>query len=432
MRILHLADLHLGRALGDLSREAEQRALVDELITLADELCLDAVLLAGDVFDAFTPPAWAEDLFFELLDGLAAGGTRAVLVIAGNHDSGLRLAAAEPLARRLGIVLAGDVGTPIRSFDGGGGRVVLRALAPQVVRVEIPGASAPLVAGLLPFLSEAKVARVEGEASLADLHGDTARYAQRLAAEVSARAALLEPDSVRVLLLHQFVSGGISSDSERRLRILAPYDLAASALPAGLDYIALGHLHRPQAILGSPSPAAYAGSPIAYSFSESGQEKRAVLVEIEPGRPATLRSIPLSSGRPLQIWIVRSLDEAFTRARAAELDDPIVEVRIDLGRPLPPADADLLFNLGRGATPFMPGVTVLSVRDLHDPERGSLDAGASAENAELSVEALFRELWTRKHGEAPDEATVAELLDALLASTREEESPPRPEREGSS
>ena len=83
MRILHLADLHLGRALGELSREAEQRALVNEIITLADELDVAATLIAGDVFDAFTPPAWAEDLFFELLDGLAAGGTRAVLVIAG-------------------------------------------------------------------------------------------------------------------------------------------------------------------------------------------------------------------------------------------------------------------------------------------------------------------------------------------------------------
>ncbi len=88
MRILHLADLHLGRALGELSREAEQRALVNEIITLADELDVAATLIAGDVFDAFTPPAWAEDLFFELLDGLAAGGARAVLVIAGNHDSG--------------------------------------------------------------------------------------------------------------------------------------------------------------------------------------------------------------------------------------------------------------------------------------------------------------------------------------------------------
>lgn len=429
MRILHLADLHLGRALGELSREAEQRALVDELISLADQLEVSATLIAGDVFDAYTPPAWAEDLFFELLDGLAAGGTRAVLVIAGNHDSGLRLAAAEPLARRLGIVLAGEVGEPLRSFDGGGGRVKISALAPQVVRVEIPGADAPLTCGLLPFLSEARVARSD-EGALADLRADTARYGQRLEAELAARAALLDPGSARVLLMHQFLSGGAPSDSERRLRILAPHDLAASALPAGVDYIAVGHLHRPQSVGGSPSPAVYAGSPIAYSFSESGQAKRAVLVEIVPGKPASVSSVPLSSGRPLEIWVVRSIDEAVARAREAELSGPIVDVRIDLGRALPPAEADLLFNLGRGGTPFLPGVTVLSVRDLHDPRRSALDAGAAGDNPELSIEELFRELWTRRHGEAPDAETVAELMDALLASGREQEGAARPEPEG--
>ena len=90
MRILHVSDLHFGRFLGDLSREAEQRALVNEIVQIADEEGAAVTLIAGDVFDAFTPPAWAEELFFELIDGLAAGGTRAVAVIAGNHDSGLR------------------------------------------------------------------------------------------------------------------------------------------------------------------------------------------------------------------------------------------------------------------------------------------------------------------------------------------------------
>src|SRR5829696_3826015 len=119
MRILHVSDLHLGRALGELSRELEQRALVDEIIEAADAHEVALTLIAGDVFDAFTPPAWAEELFFELLDGLAAGGTRAVAVIAGNHDSGLRLAAAEALARRLGIILVGEVDQPIRGYDQG-------------------------------------------------------------------------------------------------------------------------------------------------------------------------------------------------------------------------------------------------------------------------------------------------------------------------
>src|SRR6185369_9128081 len=231
-------------------------------------------------------PAWAEDLFFELIDGLARGGRRAVAVIAGNHDSGLRLAAAEPLARRLGILLAGDVGEPLRGHDAGAAEVRVVPIAPQVARIEVPGADAPIIAGLLPFLSEARVAREGDPGPLADLRGDGSRYAARLAAEVAARSAFTERDAVRVLMLHQHVTGGTSSDSERRLRIGPLGDLDASAIPAGLDYVALGHLHRPQAIPGSASPACYAGSPIAYSFSEADQIKRAVLIDTAKGRPA--------------------------------------------------------------------------------------------------------------------------------------------------
>jgi exonuclease SbcD len=424
MRLLHVSDLHLGRALGDLSREPEQRDLVGELIAAADDLEVALTLISGDVFDGFCPPAWAEDLFFELLDGLAAGGQRAVAVIAGNHDSGLRLAAADPLARRLGIVLAGDVGEPCVGFDGGGDRVQVTPLAAQVVRIAVPGAEAPIIAGLLPFLSEARVARDGGSGALAAPRDDRARYEKRLAAEIAARSRFTEPGAVRVLALHQHVAGGASSDSERRLRLGPVGDLDASAIPAGLDYVALGHLHRPQAIVGSASPACYAGSPIAYSFSEADQRKRAVLIDAAPGRPAKITSVPLGSGRPLEIWTVRSIDEA--RARAARADaesaSPIVEVRADLGRRLDPAEGTALFRLGRAsAAPFLPGVTVVAVRDLHDPIRRDADAGTSAPRPDLSAPELFRELWMKKHGAEPDDETVGELCGALLDVARADE-----------
>jgi exonuclease SbcD len=407
MRLLHVSDLHLGRGLGDLSREAEQRAVVSEIADLARGLDVAITLISGDVYDAFTPPAWAEDLFFELLDGLAAGGRRAVAVIAGNHDSGMRLAAADPLARRLGIVLAGDVDTPLRGHDGGGGAVRVTPLAPQVARIDVPGAEAPIVAGLLPFFSEARVARGPGaRAGLASNAEDTSRYAERIVREIDARAAVRVPGAVHVLAMHQLVTGGIESDSERRLRLGAIGDLDASAIPAGLDYVALGHLHRPQAVAGAGSPALYAGSPIAYSFSEAGQEKRAVLVDVVPGRPAAISDLPLRAGRPLEIWEIRDVDDAVARARKPRDAQPIVEVRADLGRPLTAADGDALFAL--------PNVQVLAVRDRFDRGAGALAARPGEELPEMRVEDLFRELWLRKHGDAPDEATMAELASALM------------------
>jgi exonuclease SbcD len=410
MRLLHVSDLHLGRGLGDLSREAEQRAVVAEIIAAAAGHEVALTVVSGDVFDAFTPPAWAEDLFFELLDGLAAGGRRAVAVIAGNHDSGLRLAAADPLARRLGILLAGDVGDPLRGHDGGAGAVRVVPLAPQVARLEVPGAEAPIIVGLLPFLSEARVAR-EGGAELAHRADDGGRYAQRLVGELHARAAHREAGAVNVLALHQFVSGGTPSDSERRLRLGAFGDLDASAIPEGLDYVALGHLHRPQTIVGAGSLAVYAGSPIAYSFSEAGQAKRAVLVEVTPGRAAVLTDVPLVGGRPLEIWGITSLEEARARAEGKRDREAIVEIRAQLGRPLGAGDGDALFAL--------PGVTVFSVRDLFDAPASELSARAGDALPEMRVEELFRELWSRKHSADPDAATMDELTSALLALTRE-------------
>src|SRR5262249_55321532 len=159
----------------------------------ARELDVALTLVSGDVFDTFTPPAWAEDLFFELLDGLAQGGSRAVAVIAGNHDSGVRLAAADPLARRLGIVLVRDARDSIAPYDAGRSVVRVEPLAPQVARIEIPHVATPAVVGMLPFLSEAKVARDEADTRLADERGARDRYAARLAAELGARAAHARP-----------------------------------------------------------------------------------------------------------------------------------------------------------------------------------------------------------------------------------------------
>jgi DNA repair protein SbcD/Mre11 len=414
VRVLHVSDLHLGRSLGDLSREPEQRALVGELTTLARELDVALTVIAGDVFDAFTPPAWADDLFFELLDGLAMGGRRAVAVIGGNHDSGVRLSAADPLARRLGIVLAGDPNDTLQGHDGGGSEVRVTPLAAQVARIEVPGAGAPIVVGLMPFLSEARVAREADSRDLADGAADTARYARRLSSELAARAAHRERGAAHLLVMHQYVTGGVSSDSERRLRVGALADIDGSALPAGLDYVALGHLHRPQPVPFAPSIAVYAGSPIAYSFSEVGQEKRAVLVDIEPGRAVRLSDVPLSSGRPLEIWRVASAEEALDLAAACAGRRPIVELRADFGRRLSQAESDAFFTLENAS--------IVAVRDAFELTEAEL-ARAPDEPPELRVEELFSDLWVRRHGSQPDAETLRELASAVLAITGAETAP---------
>ena len=260
---------------------------------------------------------------------------------------------------------------------------------------------------LLPFLSEARVARdPEADAkrsSAPHVDGDAARYAAaRLAAEARARADVRHEGLPHVLVMHQYVTGGLPSDSERRLRVGALSDLDASSIPAGLDYVALGHLHRPQEVVGAASPSFYAGSPIAYSFSEAGQDKRAILVEaLGRSKPAKVRDVRLTSGRALEIWPVRSIEEARERAGRSSEHAPIVDVRADFGRRLGGAEAEALFTL--------PNVSVASVRDLFvpidAPREIAIDDGADA-----PVEELFRELYKRRIGKDPDDADVAELV----------------------
>ena len=107
MKILHTADWHLGKRLNEFSRIEEQREVLDEICRIAEEQEADAVLIAGDLYDTFSPSNDAIELFYKTLHRLAAGGKRAVIGIAGNHDSPDRIDAPDPLARACGIILAG-------------------------------------------------------------------------------------------------------------------------------------------------------------------------------------------------------------------------------------------------------------------------------------------------------------------------------------
>ncbi len=371
-----------------------------ELIAAADELEVALTLISGDVFDSWNPPAWAEDLFFELIDGLAAGGRRAVAVIAGNHDSGLRLAAAEPLARRLGIVLAGNVGEPCRGFEGGGDRVRVTPLAAQVVRVEVPGADAPIIAGLLPFLRGPGRARRRSQAARRS-------PGRRLALRRAPRRGDRRPLRLHGARRRPRADDAPARDRRRLERQRAPPPHRAPRRSRRLGHPRRARLRRARA----PPPAAsdrrlrVARSlrRLAYRVlvlgGRSDQARRAH--RHGPRAPAKIKSVNLGSGRPLSIWTVTSIDEARARAERADAENlsPIVEVRANLGRRLDPEEGAALFDLGRprssGAegAPFLPGVTVVAVRDLHDPSRRELSRATATEPLRaLGRRALLRAL----------------------------------------
>ncbi|HBP37565.1 MAG TPA: exonuclease sbcCD subunit D, partial [Clostridiales bacterium] len=279
MRILHTADWHLGRSLEQYSRLEEQAAFLDELQQICDREAVDLLLICGDVFDTYNPPAAAENLFYDALERLAGQGRRAVVAIAGNHDNPDRLAAAAPLAYRHGVILLGypssDVGL-LRQRNHGWPDSVEDA-GPGYLKIRPAGAGCAATLITLPYPSEARLA------ALAERQTDESRVQLNYSAKIGQLLGRLaeahfSAGTVNLIAAHLFMQGGWTSDSERTLQMGAAMLVDPSVLPPATQYAALGHLHRPQGVAGSPVPARYAGSPLAYSFSEADYAKSVCLV----------------------------------------------------------------------------------------------------------------------------------------------------------
>lgn len=343
MRILHTSDWHLGRTLEGRDRLPEQREFIDELCAIVADERVNLVLVAGDVFDGVNPSAAAERLYFDALERLSAGGRRGVIVVAGNHDSPDRIFAANPLAMRHGVSL---IGRPGDELPPGGPVDGVHRLAggPGWLEVAVPGVPETAVVCTLAYPSEARLNEVIG-ATLADEDAQQAAYSARVAAFLATTGQNFAADKVNLVVGHFFATGGWMSDSERQIQLGGALAVEPRALPANASYIALGHLHRPQAVGGSPAPCRYSGSPLAYSFSEADQQKEVVLVDAGPGRTTSVRPIKLACGYPLKRHTVGSIAEAAAWCGDAANHPAWVELEVRAEQPLSADDAAHLRHL---------------------------------------------------------------------------------------
>ncbi|MGI6358661.1 MAG: exonuclease SbcCD subunit D [Bacillota bacterium] len=335
MRILHTSDWHLGRALEGHNRQPEQEQFVDEICALAADQAVHLVLIAGDVFDNYNPPAWAEQLFCDALDRLSQSGRRAVAVIAGNHDSPDRLSAVRPLATNQGIVIAGLPLEQPLLFSRPRATERVRALAQGEgwLELAVPGCEHTAILSLLPYPSESRLGRLLSE----DLEEYSLRdaYSQMVNEILQRQAAHYRGDTINLAVSHLFVQGGSASDSERPIQVGGACTVAVDHLPAAAQYIALGHLHRPQQLKSAPAPAYYSGSPLAYSFSEANQSKAVYLVDVQPGQAAAVTAIPLQSGIPLERWTcTQGLEEAWQRIDNRQGRPAWVDLEVHVPQPI--------------------------------------------------------------------------------------------------
>ncbi|GAA2721270.1 exonuclease SbcCD subunit D [Cellulomonas aerilata] len=291
MRLLHTSDWHLGRTLHGVDLLEHQAAYLDHLVEVAREEGVDAVLVAGDVYDRAVPPVEAVTLLSETLARLSE--RCAVVLTPGNHDSAARLGFGAGLMRD-GVHLrtrVADVGAPVE-------------LRPRDRSGRSDGA--PVLVYGLPYLDPdgCRHALASGDVPLARSHESVTRAAMdRVRADLATRTAGGAGGGVRpraVVLAHAFVLGGQASESERDIRV-GGVDHVPADVFAGVDYVALGHLHGPQRVSGPPGVVLrYSGSPLAYSFSEQHHAKSTVLLELDrDGVRGDVRLVPAPVPRRL-------------------------------------------------------------------------------------------------------------------------------------
>lgn len=372
MRFLHTADWHVGKTLRGRSRMDEFAAALDEVGRIALEAKVDAVLVAGDVFDSSAPPAEAEKLVYDFLARLLPDGIGCVL-IAGNHDHPKRLGALARLLEGLRI----HVRTEVRPPDEGG-----------VVSVRSRDGGEEARVAVLPFVPERKV--VEACRLLEAEYSWYEEYARRTEQILDYLARSFAPDSVNLVLAHLLISGARVGTGERPLHLGEIYGVNAQQLPANAQYVGLGHLHRPQEVQ-APSRTFYAGSLIELDFGEREQEKRVLLVEAEPAQPARVESVRLSAGRRLRD-VEGTLPEL--TELAPSLGSDLLRVSVRAEGPVP--------GLAERVRELLPAaVDVRLSYERVEPESSPRAAGT------LTPTALFQEFYERKNGAPPGTDLVA-------------------------
>ena len=286
MRALHTSDWHVGKRIGRYDRLAEYREVIAEVVSIADTEDVDLVLHSGDLFDRPVPQIDALNVALSGLVGLSDEGRRPVVVIAGNHDSTGFFEALAPFLQSHNIHMVGEIKRP----DAGG-----------VLEIETPAGRA--VVSCFPFLREGRAFHVWDA-----IEDHYKQYADRLQAISEAYATYAEKlagrDAVQFLVAHFLVGGAKvhghgAPRGERALHMGEAYAATSEAIPPGPQYVALGHIHAPQRVPGARVPAEYAGSLLELDFGEAGEQKRVVIVDVEPGIPAAVRSVDLEGGRRL-------------------------------------------------------------------------------------------------------------------------------------
>jgi exonuclease SbcD len=391
IKILHTADWHLGKKLDHFSRIEEQRLVLNEICEIADNQNTDIIVVAGDLFDTFNPPVEAIELFYKTLKRLTINGKRPVIAIAGNHDSPDRIDAPDPLARECGILFVGnpDVSIPPMVIENG---FEITQSENGFFEIQLPQFDYPIRIIATPYANEIRLKTYLGAADKEVQLNKVLTDSWKKLADTYCDAK-----GVNILTTHLYMlqrDGAIleEPDGEKPLRIGNADIVYTDCIPKQIQYTALGHLHRFQNIGGYPSPVIYSSSPLSYSFSEAGQDKKVVIIEAEPNKVVEYKDIPLKSGRVLHRMRFEAIDPAVDWLLANPYS--LVELTLVSDTFISNQDLKRIYESHDGIIHIIPIVNKTASVEENNTVKVNLDQ---------DIHGLFKDFFVSKYRQEPNE-----------------------------
>ncbi len=397
MRILHTSDWHIGKKIYEQDRLDEHARFLDWLLETIIDRDVDVLLVSGDVFDSSMPPARATDLYYRFLFNLYEKTRTHAVIIAGNHDSAVRLAAPGQFLKMARMHVVGGIRDSAKDC---------------VVHLDVNGQTAAFAA--VPYLNEGDILphiplEAEIERSL--------RYREAMKRIYDECLSAMDAD-IKVFMGHYFIQGGTFGDSERLVQIGGIAPVRIDDLPGDVDYIALGHLHSPQQIKGDGCPVMYPGSPLPLSFKEAEYDKKVLLVDLGTDVACNIEKVTVPVFRKL-VRVKGNLDELLRKAGSEDWKDKYIEVKVLLDGP----------TIGLGDTVrqafAQKGGRVLVVESVL-PTAGGEIISTEDIKTKTPVE-IFQDFYKYKFGESGSDTELDELLttfNELLDIGREQEGEP--------
>lgn len=381
MRILHTSDWHIGQKIYERSRIDEHTHFLNWLLKIISEKKVDILLVSGDIFDSPIPSAEATDIYYKFLYDLYTQNAHAV-IIAGNHDSDVRLAAPKEFMKMGGIHVIGNFRESPKEC---------------VVSITKNGQTTSFAA--VPYLNEGDIlshVSLEGEV---ERHQRYREAVKKIYAECM---SVMPDDSIRILMGHFFMQGTESSGTERIITVGDTQPIRRCDLPEDADYIALGHLHRPQRIIGNGCPIIYPGSPIPMSFKEAEYEKTVFIIDTDISGTLSIDAVQVPVFREL-VRVEGTLDEILTTASFGEWKDKYIEVRVKLEKP----EVGLADRIRQAFDSR--GGRILVIESVFS-DRDDGESISASDIQSRSPAEIFKDFFNKNYGENTLPEELAELL----------------------